>query len=178
MAERATIARPYARAAFTYAREANALPIWSDALNGAAAVVGDARVRKLIGNPKIGATLLIDFIADILGGKLDSNVRNFFDELLRNRRLGLLPEVATMFEAMRAEVENVADVQVTSAVAIDAAQRQRLAAALKKRLKKDVRLHCDVDASLIGGAVIRSGDFVIDGSLRARLERLSSTMTA
>jgi F-type H+-transporting ATPase subunit delta len=79
---------------------------------------------------------------------------------------------------MRAEVENIADVQVTSAVALDDAQRQRLAAALKKRLQKEVRLHCDVDAGLIGGAVIRSGDFVIDGSLRARLERLSSTMTA
>jgi F-type H+-transporting ATPase subunit delta len=178
MAERATIARPYARAAFAFARKGNSLAAWSDALSGAAAVVSDARVRKLLGNPKIGATQLIDFIADILGGKLDSNVRNFFDELQRNRRLGLLPEVATMFEAMRAEVENIADVQVTSAVALDDAQRQRLAAALKKRLKKDVRLHCDVDASLIGGAVIRSGDFVIDGSLRARLERLSGTMSA
>jgi F-type H+-transporting ATPase subunit delta len=177
MAERATIARPYARAAFAYARKGNALATWSDALNGAAAVVSDARVRKLVGNPKISSTQLLDFIADILGGKLDNNVRNFFDELLRNRRLGLLPEVATMFEAMRAEEEKIADVQVTSAVALDDAQRQRLAVALKKRLQKDVRLHCDVDASLIGGAVIRSGDFVIDGSLRARLERLSSAMT-
>jgi len=177
MAERATIARPYARAAFAYARKGNALAAWSDALNGAAAVVSDPRVRKLIGNPKISTTQLLDFVADILGGKLDGNVRNFFDELLRNRRLGLLPEVAAMFEAMRAEEEKVADVQVTSAVALDDAQRQRLTAALKKRLKKDVRLHCDVDANLIGGAVIRSGDFVIDGSLRARLERLSSAMT-
>jgi F-type H+-transporting ATPase subunit delta len=177
MAERATIARPYARAAFAYARNGNALAAWSDVLNGAAAVVSDERVRKLIGNPKVSETQLLDFIADILGGKLDGNVRNFFEELLRNRRLGLLPEVATMFEIMRAEVENVADVQVTSAVALDDVQRQRLAAALKTRLKKDVRLHCDVDASLVGGAVIRSGDFVIDGSLRARLERLSSAMT-
>jgi F-type H+-transporting ATPase subunit delta len=177
MAERATIARPYARAAFAYARKVNALAAWSDALNSAAAVVSDARVRKLIGNPKISTTQLLDFIADILGGKLDGNVRNFFEELLRNRRLGLLPEVASMFEVMRAELENIADVQVTSAVALDDAQRQRLTAALKKRLRKDVRLHCDVDANLIGGAVIRSGDFVIDGSLRARLERLSSAMT-
>jgi F-type H+-transporting ATPase subunit delta len=177
MAERATIARPYARAAFAYARNGKALAAWSDALNGAAIVVSDARVRSLIGNPKISSTQLLDFVADILGGKLDSNVRNFFGELLRNQRLGLLPEVAAMFEAMRAEEEKVADVQVTSAVALDDAQRQRLSAALKKRLQKDVRLHCDVDASLIGGAVIRSGDFVIDGSLRARLERLSSAMT-
>jgi F-type H+-transporting ATPase subunit delta len=178
MAEKATIARPYARAAFGYAREANALAAWSDALTGAAAVVSDARVRKLIGNPKITTTQLIDFIADVLGGKFDVKVRNFFDELARNRRLGLLPEVAGMFETMRAEVENVADVNVTSAVALNDAQRQRLAAALKKRLKKEVRLHCDVDASLIGGAVIRSGDLVIDGSLRARLEGLASAMAS
>jgi len=177
MAEKATIARPYARAAFSYAREGNALSLWSDALTGAAAIVGDARVRKLIGNPKVPASQLLDFIAELLGGKLDAKVRNFFDELARNRRLGLLPQVAGMFEAMRAELENVADVQVTSAVALSDAQQQRLAAALKKRLQKAVRLHCEIDAALIGGAIVRSGDLVIDGSLRARLEQLAGVMT-
>jgi F-type H+-transporting ATPase subunit delta len=181
MAERATIARPYARAAFAYARKGNALAAWSTALNGAAAVVSDARVRSLIGNPKVATAQLLDFIGDVVGaagGKLDANVRNFLDELVRNQRLALLPEVATMFDAMRNEVENVADVQITSAVALDDAQRQRFAASLKKRLNKNVRLHCDVDATLIGGAVIRSDDLVIDGSLRARLERLSGAITS
>jgi F-type H+-transporting ATPase subunit delta len=177
MAEKATIARPYARAAFGYAREANALAAWSDALNGAAAIVSDARVHKLIGSPKITSAQLIDFIAEVLGGKLDANVRNFLSELARNRRLALLPEVAAMFETMRNEVENVADVQITSAVALNDAQRARFAAALKKRLRKEVHLHCDVDATLIGGAIVRSGDLVIDGSMRARLERLASEMT-
>jgi F-type H+-transporting ATPase subunit delta len=178
MAEKATIARPYARAAFAYARNANALAAWGDVLNIAGAVVADSQVKKLIGNPKVSAAQMLDFLADVLGSKLDANIRNFFEELLRNRRLALLPEVAAMFEAMRNEVENVADVQVTSAVALSDAQRQRLADSLKKRLKKDVRLHCDVDDNLIGGAVIRSGDLVIDGSLRARLEALSGAMSA
>lgn len=177
MAEKATIARPYARAAFAYARKGNILAAWSDALGAAAAVVSDARVKKMIGNPKISAKQLVDFIAEILSGKADSNVRNFLDELVRNRRLALLPQVAAMYEAMRNEIENVADVQVTSAVALDEAQRQRLATALKKRLQKEVRLQCSVDAGLIGGAVIRSDDLVIDGSLRAKLERLTSVMT-
>lgn len=176
MAEKATIARPYARAAFAYARKANALAAWGDALNTAGAVVADVQVKKLIGNPKVSSEQLLGFLADVLGSKLDANVRNFFEELLRNRRLALLPEVAAMFEAMRNEVENVADVQVTSAVALNDAQRARLTDALKKRLKKDVRLHCDVNAELLGGAVIRSGDLVIDGSLRARLAALSGAM--
>jgi F-type H+-transporting ATPase subunit delta len=178
MAEKATIARPYARAAFAFAREASALAVWSEALAGAAAVVGDARISRLIGNPKIAAAQLIDLIAEILGGKLDAKVRNFLEELARNRRLGVLPQIADMFEAMRAEIENIADVQVTSAEALNDAQKQRLASVLKKRLQREVRLHCDVDAALIGGAIVRSGDLVIDGSLRARLERLAMTITS
>jgi F-type H+-transporting ATPase subunit delta len=81
-----------------------------------------------------------------------------------------------MYEAMRAEAENTADVQVVSAVELNDAQKQRLAAALQKRLQREVRLHCEVDASLIGGAIVRAGDFVIDGSLKARLDRLSVEM--
>ena len=176
MAEKATIARPYARAAFAYANNAKSLATWGDALSNAAAVVADPRVRKLIGNPNIKDEQLLDFIGDVLGGKLDSHVRNFLDELSRNGRLALLPEVAVMFEDMRNEVENVADVQITSAVALNDAQKARMSDALKKRLKKDIRLHCSVDADLIGGAVIRSGDLVIDGSLRARLIALSGAM--
>jgi F-type H+-transporting ATPase subunit delta len=181
MAEKATIARPYARAAFSHARGANALAAWGDTLNTAAAVVADSRVKRLIGNPKVSAQQLVDLIADILssaaGGNLDGKIRNFLDELIRNRRLNVLPEVAGMFEEMRNEVENVADVQITSAVALNDAQRSRFADALKKRLKKDVRLSCDVDAGLLGGAVIRSGDLVIDGSLRARLQGLNAALT-
>jgi len=178
MAEKATIARPYARAAFAVAREANALAAWSEALTSAAAVVDDVRIRRLLGSPKITALQLIDLFAEILGGRLDEKVRNFLEELARHRRLGVLPQIADMFEAMRAEVENVADVQVTSAVALNDAQKQSLAGALKKRLQREVRLHCEVDAALIGGAIVRSGDLVIDGSLRARLERLAMTMAA
>jgi len=57
-------------------------------------------------------------------------------------------------------------------------QQQKLAAALHKRLKRTVRLHCEVDPSLIGGAVLRSGDLVIDGSLRTRLDRIAYALTA
>jgi F-type H+-transporting ATPase subunit delta len=177
MAEKATIARPYARAAFAYARSANALAAWGDALNSISAIVANPQVKRLIGNPKITSAQLIEFVADVASVKLEPNVRNFLDELARNRRLALLPEVASMFDTMRNDVENVADVQITSAVALDDSQRARMTDALKKRLKKEIRLHCAIDASLIGGAVIRSGDLVIDGSLRARLAALSGAMT-
>ncbi len=177
MAEKATIARPYARAAFAHARAQNNLPRWSEVLRLASAVVTDARVAKLIGSPKVKPEEIVNLLLDISGSSTDATVRNYLSTLASNRRLALLPEIAAMFEVMRADIENVADVQVVSAVELDPAQQQRLAGALKKRLKREVRLHCSVDPALIGGAIIRSQDLVIDGSLDARLKRLTTELT-
>lgn len=176
MAEKATVARPYAKAAFEYASQLNTFDRWSQVLARASAIVADERVEPLLTNPRVKPADLVDMIGEIAGDALDEHSRNFIAMLADNRRLALLPEIAAMFEAMRAEIENIADVSVISAVQLDEAQRQRLAYALKKRLKRDVRLQCDVDSSLIGGAIVRAGDFVIDGSLKARLERLAGAM--
>ena len=173
MAERITIARPYGKAAFAYAQERKSFASWSKVLATAAAVVSDERVERLLASPLVTPSQLVDLIADIAGGgKLDAEPRNFLETLAHNRRLGLLPEIAEVYETLRAEVENIADVEVVSAFPLQPAQQERLAKALQKRLRCEVRLHCAVDPQLIGGAMVRSGDMVIDGSLRARLDRL------
>ena len=172
MVEKVTLARPYAKAAFEAARESNDLARWSELLAAAATTVADERVVKLLSSPRVQPADLVELIAE--ASKADEHGRNFLNTLAQNRRLAVLPEVAAMYEELRADVENVTDVYVTSAVQLDEAQRTRLAAALKQRLKREIRLHCDVDAGLIGGAVVRAGDFVIDGSLKARLERLAA----
>jgi F-type H+-transporting ATPase subunit delta len=174
MAEKVTLARPYAKAAFEAARDGKDFARWSEMLAAAAATVADARVVKLLSSPRVSPADLVELIAE--ASRADERGRNFLNTLAINRRLAVLPEVAAIYEELRAEVENVTDVHITSAVQLDEAQRTRLAAALKKRLKREVRLHCDVDAGLIGGAVVRAGDFVIDGSLKARLERLATQL--
>ena len=67
---------------------------------------------------------------------------------------------------------------MTSAAALDEAQRSTIAAALERRLSRKVRLHFRLDPAVIGGAVVRAGDLVIDGSLRTRLERIAYELTA
>jgi F-type H+-transporting ATPase subunit delta len=177
MAEKATIARPYARAAFAHASEHKDLARWSELLSAASVVVSDERVAKLLSNPKVPPTELVELIVEAVGAAGPSEQgRNFLNTLAANRRLDLLPEISSIFEKLRAELENIADVQVTSAVELSAEQRERLASALKKRLKREVRLHCNVDASLLGGAIVRCDDLVIDGSLKARLERLAGQL--
>lgn len=181
MAEKVTIARPYAKAAFEFAREHGVLARWSDFLANASAVVTDDRVAKLLLSPRVMPADLVEVIAGVCasasGESLDEPMGNFLKTLAYNRRLSLLPHVAAIFETLRAEVENVADVQVASAMALDEAQSVRLRDALAKRLKREVRLHVDIDPALIGGAIVRCGDFVIDGTLKARLQRLATELT-
>jgi F-type H+-transporting ATPase subunit delta len=174
MVEKVTVARPYAKAAFEFAREHGDFVRWSTILAAAAAVVHDSRVAPLLSNPRVQPSDLVELIAAACGDALNAPGRNFLSTLSQNRRLGILTEVAAHYEELRAEMENVVDVHVTSAVELNDSQREQLMLGLQRRLKREVRLHCAVDAGLIGGAVVRAGDFVIDGSLKARLERLAS----
>jgi len=178
MADKSTIARPYARAAFEEAREGKRLEPWSQALHAAAAVVADPRVVALLGNPRVTPEELAQLVSGIAGSKLGEEGGNFVRTLAANRRLAVLPQIAARFDELKDAAEGVADVTVTSAAPLDAGQRKTLAAALEKRLKRTVRLHFATDAALIGGAVVRSGDLVIDGSLRTRLERIAYELTA
>jgi len=176
VAERATIARPYAKAAFEYARDANALAAWSEGLKAAAEIVADPRVTPLTKSPAWAASDLVSLITDVAGGKFDAGMQNFVRVLAENRRLLLLPEIAAHYEVLRSAVENTVDVDVVSAVPLDAAQADKLKEALSARLKRKVRLQNSVDATLLGGAVVRAGDLIIDGSLKGRLQRLATEL--
>ncbi len=177
-ADKATISRPYAKAAFEDARANGRLEEWSRGLGIAAHVVRDRRVARLLDNPRVTPEELAQLVSSIAGPQLGDVGRNFVLMLAQNHRLAYLPEISAMFNELKDQVEGVADVTVTSAAPLDESQRHRLREALARRLKRQVRLHCHTDPGLIGGAVLRAGDLVIDGSLRARLERMAYELTA
>ena len=178
MADRSTIARPYARAAFDEARADKRLGPWFDALNVGAAVVSDARVQSLLGDPLVTPAQLAQLVIDIAGPGLGEHGKNFVQTLAENRRLGYLPEIASIFGELKDAEEGIVDVTVTSAAPLDQQQQLTLTEALARKLKRQVRLHCETDKALIGGAVLRAGDLVIDGSLRTRLDRIATELTA
>src|SRR5215469_8339888 len=138
MADKSTIARPYAKAAFEEARDRKLLGPWSQALRTAAAVVGDPRVEALLGNPRVTPDELAKLVSEIAGPQLDEQGRNFVRALADNRRLALLPEISTLFEDLKGEAEGVIDVTVTSAAPLEDSQRGKLTAALEKRLGRSV----------------------------------------
>jgi F-type H+-transporting ATPase subunit delta len=178
MAEKTTIARPYAKAAFEEAKADKRLTQWSDMLRTAANAVRDPRLHELLGSPSVTVEELAQFVMGLIGPGLDEHAENFFRTLAENHRLAYLPEISALFDEFKDEAERVVDVTVTSAAPIDGAQQQALSKALERKLKRTVRLHCATDPTLIGGAVLRSGDTVIDGSLLSRLKRIAFELTA
>jgi F-type H+-transporting ATPase subunit delta len=180
MAELATIARPYARAAFEYARANDALGSWSPFLAAAGDAAVDPRLSSLIDDPALSADQLAQLIATVIaatGIKLGEGESNFLKLVADAHRLPALPDVAQQFEGLKAEAERAIDVQVTSAMALTGPQRERLAGALARRLSRTVRIQEAVDPELLAGAVVRAGDLVIDGSLRSRVGQLAEQMT-
>jgi F-type H+-transporting ATPase subunit delta len=177
MAERATIARPYAKAAFAYATEQGRTAQWSRWLDIAHQVVASEEYARLSQSPDVTTAQLLDLVRSICGAELDEAGRTFLALLAENQRVDYLPEIAQHFAALAADAENVADVEIVSATALDQQQQARLADAMRKRLQRDVRLTCRIDPALIGGAIVRSGDLLIDGSLKGKLERLQTELT-
>ena len=173
MSQALTLARPYARAAFSIARDGAVLPAWSDALAFAARVAADPAVAALLGNPGL---MQADATTLLAPEGANANFGNFLGLLFENRRLSLLPEIAGMFDELRFESERVVKAKVTSAVPMPAAELDTIKAALKKRFGRDVDVETAVDESLIGGAVIDAGDVVIDGSLKGKLGRLQAAL--
>ncbi|MFO7326599.1 MAG: F0F1 ATP synthase subunit delta [Pseudomonadota bacterium] len=176
MSQALTLARPYARAAFGLARDAGALPQWSAALGFAARVAADPVVAHLLHDPRLQRTDAVELLLppDGAGGEA---FRDFLALLADNRRLQLLPEIAGLYEELRADAERIVKAKVTAAKELSGDELESIRAALKRRFGREVEIEAAVDESLIGGAVIAAGDVVIDGSLRGKLSRLQNTLT-
>lgn len=176
MADTLTIARPYAEAAFEHAKAANALAQWSDILAALAAVAADENAQKVLKNPEVSKTDKVKLFADVLGEALPDDAKNLLKVMAEHDRLLLLPEVAKVYESMRAAAENRIVAQAISALEPTVEQKETLEAALKKKFNADVQVNYSVDADLIAGMRIRIGDWVVDGSARTQLNKLRAAI--
>ncbi|MEA1889215.1 MAG: F0F1 ATP synthase subunit delta [Pseudomonadota bacterium] len=176
MAERTTLARPYAEAVFRLASEASSLQRWSDVLAYYAIAVADKDLAFALGDPRMSGdqidALLVSLLDDISGQE-----QALLSMLRENGKLQLLPEISTLFNELQASAEGTIEASVVSAFAMDDAQISILAKMLKKELDRDVKIKTSVDPSIIGGVIIRAGDTVIDGSVAGSLKNLTSYLT-
>ena len=183
MADNNTIARPYAQALFELARERDELGPWAESLELARDLLASGEVVAYLGDPHFSDKRRLEFLTGLFAkagasrfGGGDTRGTNFLKLLLEYRRVAVLPAIAEHFASLKADVENVVDVTVTSASPISTEQRDAISKALRARLGREVKLETEINEDIIGGAVIKAGDVVIDGSLRARLEGLATAL--
>ncbi len=176
MSSVATLARPYAKAAFELAQDEQALARWDDMLSLARSIAMDGAMTKLLESPEISNAQTVSIITEAGGEAFDGRFRDFLSVLAANGRLPLLPHITSMYRRLRDEAERRLSVKVVSAIALDDDQAGRMRDALTRRFDCEIELENEIDAEVIGGAVIYAGDQVIDGSLRGRLQKLSNSL--
>lgn len=178
MAELATIARPYAEAAFALARESGALPKWADTMATLAAVSADAKVSAAVDNPKLSVAQKQAMFTTLLGDKLDAGTTSFINVLLDADRVKLLPQINEHFQALKRDNDNVARATIVSAFPLTEQQRDELKGALARRYGRQIEAVEAVDATLLGGAKIIVGDQVIDRTVIGQLNKMSRQIKA
>jgi F-type H+-transporting ATPase subunit delta len=177
MAELATIARPYAEAVFRLAKQRNALPAWSDALNLIATVYQDPQMQAAMANPKVTSADIERLLLAICGERIDGVARNLIQLLVHNSRLSVLVEIRELFEQLKLEDEGRLDAKISSAFPMEDAQRNQVVNLLSSRFKRKINATVTVDPDLIGGIKVEVGDKVWDASVRGRLQTMAATLT-
>ena len=172
------VAGRYANALFDLATEEKAVPATAKALASLQMMISDsAELKNILHSPISKATDQLNVLsalaqkADISGLAL-----NFVKLLCKNRRLGILSDAITAFQAKVAEARGEAIAEVTSAEKLSPAQLKDLSAALKARVGKDVTITSKIDSSLLGGLVVKIGTTMIDNSLKTKLQNLKVSM--
>jgi F-type H+-transporting ATPase subunit delta len=180
MSDYTTIARPYAKAIFECAEEHNDFTRWSSALQILAAITLDTDAVCFLDNPNVTedqqSALILAILREKLGSELPPAVEQGVRLLAHNKRLNAATDIYVQFEKLRADQEKTLSVDVLSYSALSLGQERELIQSLSARLQRQVTLSVKLDASLLGGAVIRAGDLVIDGSVRGKLTKLATAL--
>jgi F-type H+-transporting ATPase subunit delta len=172
----AALARPYARAVFELARSQGQFQAWTDRLTLMAAVVGNDTMKSMLDNPRLTRNDAAELVIRACGDDIGDSEINLLRMLGENGRLDQLPMISALYNELRDEAEGTVEAEVISAQPLSDEQKAAIANALKQRLGRDVQLNCSVNEDLVGGAVIRAGDLVIDGSAVEHLRQLSSVL--
>lgn len=176
MTEIATLARPYAEAAFKCAKQAGNTGEWSDSLQFLASVMQSADLLAVVDNPRVGKARISELLLDICQEHANDAAKNLLKLLVENDKLKLLPTIASLFEQLKANDEGYVNVELVSAYALNKSEQGKYVTMLEKLLNKKVNANVSVDKSLIGGIIAKAGDKVIDGSIRGQLHQLAKRL--
>lgn len=175
MADKLSLARPYAKAVFELATVNKTYARWSYVLSFITALVNDPQIKPLLANQS-SAQALGDFLCEIVVNDFTEEEANLIRVLAAKRRLNIIEQLALLYEQLRASAEKTLKVQLISAVPLNEAQKAEFEKKLGDYFSRTVTLACEVDPNLMGGYLAKAGNHVIDGSLRGELRKIQQSM--
>jgi len=182
MEELRTIARPYAAAAFDIANNTETLSEWSVFLKKSSELLDQEDIKTIIKTPGLNKSTISEVFFELCTAETDSDeskqlFSNFLNVLSENKRLNTLKMVSNQFEQKKQQAEQTSEVFLTSAAKLPEDDVEQIKQALSKKLGKNIKLNSSVDETLIGGAVVKIGDHMIDGSIRTQLIKMTRFLT-
>jgi len=171
-----TIARPYAKAAFSYAKENKVVKAWEQLLATVAALIKSHDLSALLKSPSVSYDEVGEALLSALKGKADTHAMNFIALLIENKRLEVVGHILTAYKHLMYQDKKQIDARFVSASSVDAKTIDALKKALEDKLKQKVKIKTEIDPTLLGGGIIRIGDWVIDGSIRTKVTKLAHAL--
>ena len=179
MDELRTIARPYAKAVFDVAAASSSLTEWSDFLKQCAGLLENNEIKALIKAPGTNKKKVAEIFYDsaTLGLEVHDSSQKHFLNLIQilsiNRRLNIIKELHKQYDQKKRELEKTTEVTLTTAAPVEEKELKTIIRALEKSLGTKVDVTVIIDEALIGGAVIQTGDHMIDGTVSVQLKNLT-----
>ncbi|MDR0234916.1 F0F1 ATP synthase subunit delta [Acinetobacter sp.] len=178
MTDYITVARPYAKAVFLIAKEENTISGWSNLLAVLDEISADVEASDFISRPDFSLQEKTQFlqtaVTTLLKRKLTNQEANFLSVILEAKRYEVFSSIRQAYDEMVLSDESIVEVDLVSAFEVKEAENEMFVKALEKHFQKSIKLNVSVDPNLIGGAVIKAGDWVMDGSVKGRLEQMTS----
>lgn len=176
MAEKMTIARPYAKAIFECATEAQKITEWAEALWILSVVAKDKQVNALLREDAISKLEIAELFLAVCKSNLGEPLQNLIVLLAQKKRLQILPEIEALYKKMQLDSEDRIEVQFESPVSLDKRQEETYQQILEKHFARKVTMACAINTDLLGGFLAQAGNFVIDASIRGSLTNLKVAM--
>jgi F-type H+-transporting ATPase subunit delta len=172
-----TIARNYAEALVTLAERAGDLDGWGRMMNDVAELVSrDLRVRRFLESPRTPAGAKIEILRKAFQDRMPRLMVRFLEALINNRRQLLIPVIASEYASLVDESLGRVRAEVTLAREPMPGEVEAITAALSKTLGRTAVAQVRINPDIVGGVIVRVGDYVKDGSVRRRLGLLKSQL--
>ena len=173
------VSKRYALALFETGLELNRLEQFKEEINNVSNVLeSEPKIEMILTHPKISSDEKKELLDSLFGKNISKEMLNFLYVIIDKRRERYISEINEYYDFLYNEEKNIVKATVVTAVPMGKAQGEKLKVILTSKLNKNVELNNVIDDSIIGGAMLKVDNKVIDGSIKGQLDSIMKSLKA